>query len=77
MLGRVTETNTKDASPDFAGLGDFVRDGDRNEPLHFAGRKAELRETEALLGSAKRGNAGLTRVMKPAVWLTWRRGVVR
>ena len=62
----MTETNTKDASPDLAGLGEFVRDGDRNEPLYFAGRKAELRKMEALLSSVKKGKVGLTRVITAA-----------
>ena len=43
-----------------------MREGDRAEPLRFAGRKAELREMEALLGSVKKGKAGLTRIITAA-----------
>lgn len=54
------------SGPDLNGLQTFVREGDRTEPLYFAGREAELREMEALLGSVKKGKAGLTRVITAA-----------
>ena len=43
-----------------------MREGDRTEPLHFAGRGAELWELEALLASVKKGKAGQTRVITAA-----------
>ena len=54
------------SGPDLDGLETFVREGDRTEPLYFAGREAELREMEALLGSVKKGKAGLTRIITAA-----------
>ena len=61
-----TETEKVNAGPDREGLEEFVREGDRTEPLYFAGRKAELREMEALLGSVKKGKPGLTHVIAAA-----------
>ena len=61
-----TETEKVNAGPDKKGLEKFVQAGDRAAPLHFAGRKAELREMEALLDSVKEGTPGLTRVITAA-----------
>ena len=43
-----------------------MREGDRTEPLHFAGREAEIRAVEGLLDSVKEGKAGQTRVITAA-----------
>lgn len=53
-------------NPDIKGLEEFAREGDRTEPLHFAGRGPELRELEALLASVRKGKAGQTRVITAA-----------
>ena len=54
------------SGPDLAGLEKFVREGDRTEPLHFAGREAEIQAVEGLLDSVKEGKAGRTRVITAA-----------
>ena len=43
-----------------------AREGDRTEPLHFAGREAEIQAVEGLLDSVKEGKAGQTRVITAA-----------
>ena len=55
-----------DLRPDLNGLEKFVREGDRDEPLRFVGRKAEIREVDAILDSIQEGKAGLTRVITSA-----------
>ena len=57
-------SKTEDAGPDTEGLEEFVREGDRARPLHFAGRKAEIEDTQALIQSARK--EGQTRVMTAA-----------
>ena len=66
MLRRRTETEKVNAGPDREGLEEFVQEGDRTEPLRFAGREAEIRAVEGLLDSVKEGKAGQTRVITAA-----------
>ena len=54
------------SGPDLNGLEQFVLEGDHDEPLHFAGREAEIQEIEGLLEIAKRGKKGQTRVITAA-----------
>ena len=54
------------SGPDLNGLEQFVLEGDRDEPLHFAGREAEIQAIEGLLEIAKRGKKGQTRVITGA-----------
>ena len=60
------QSNSPDTDPDLNGLEKFVQEGDRTEPLHFAGREAEIRAVEGLLDSVKEGKAGQTRVITAA-----------
>ena len=55
-----------DAGPDLKGLEKFLQDGGRGEPVHFAGRKADIRAMEGLLANVRDKGAGLTRVIKAA-----------
>lgn len=55
-----------ESGADLNGLEQFVRDGDRNTPPHFAGRRPEIEEVEGLLASVRKGKAGLTRVITAA-----------
>ena len=55
-----------EAGPDLEGLADFVADKDRDEPVRFAGREAEIQRLEATVGRAKAKRAGLTEVITAA-----------
>ena len=53
-------------APDIEGLRAYIRVGDREAPVRFAGRTREIEEILALAGCARHGKVGLTHVISAA-----------
>ena len=66
MNSRVSAQAGPNLAPDIQGLKGFVENPDRDDPLFFAGREAEIEEIEGLVRLAREGKSGLTHVLTAA-----------